>query len=50
MERQRAFYHKCHRCVFRGKGAEFELEPAHRNGAYHGAPALRDEAGAPAVK
>lgn len=25
MQRQRDFYHKCHRCQFRGKSAEFEL-------------------------
>lgn len=27
MERQRGFYHKCHRCVFRGKAADFRLPP-----------------------
>ena len=25
MQRQREFYHKCHRCVFRGKAADFVL-------------------------
>lgn len=24
-DRQREFYHKCHRCVFRGKAADFRL-------------------------
>ena len=32
MERQRDFYHKCHRCIFRGKPADFVFEPAHKNG------------------
>lgn len=27
MERQREFYHKCHRCVFRGMAADFALPP-----------------------
>ncbi len=26
MTRQREFYHKCHRCMYRGKPASFELE------------------------
>lgn len=25
LSRQREFYHKCHRCLYRGKGADFEL-------------------------
>ena len=33
MERQREFYHKCHRCLYRGKPADFAVEPVHRNGA-----------------
>ena len=36
MQRQREFYHKCHRCVFRGEAADFVMNPqpeaAHRNG------------------
>jgi hypothetical protein len=28
LSRQRAFYHKCHRCVFRGKCATWEPEKA----------------------
>ena len=41
LARQRDFYHKCHRCVYRGKAAEFVYEPparaepaegVHRNG------------------
>ncbi|MBM4060828.1 MAG: hypothetical protein FJ265_07000 [Planctomycetes bacterium] len=28
MARQRNFFHKCHRCVFRGKPADWLLEPA----------------------
>jgi hypothetical protein len=32
MERQRDFYHKCHRCVFRGKPADFVFESVHKNG------------------
>ncbi len=26
--RQREFYHKCHRCVFRGQPADYVFEPA----------------------
>ena len=26
MSRQRGFYHKCHRCVYRGKSADFRIE------------------------
>ena len=26
MQRQREFYHKCHRCLFRGKPADFRPE------------------------
>lgn len=26
LERQRGFYHKCHRCDYRGKPADFRLE------------------------
>lgn len=26
-QRQREFYHRCHRCLFRGKGADFLAEP-----------------------
>ncbi len=26
MERQRGFYHKCHRCAYRGKAATFALD------------------------
>ena len=26
-ERQRALYHKCHRCVYRGKAADFVFGP-----------------------
>lgn len=26
-QRQREFYHKCHRCLFRGKAADFTLDP-----------------------
>jgi hypothetical protein len=33
MERQRDFYHKCHRCMFRGKAADFALVPVGQNGA-----------------
>lgn len=32
MSRQRGFYHKCHRCVYRGKSADFTIEVAHSNG------------------
>lgn len=32
MEQQRAFYHKCHRCIFSGKPADFVFEPESRNG------------------
>ncbi|MCB9870238.1 MAG: hypothetical protein H6836_01305 [Planctomycetes bacterium] len=33
VERQREFYHKCHRCVFRGKPAGYQHEgSAGRNG------------------
>jgi hypothetical protein len=36
MQRQREFYHKCHRCVFGGKPTDFVLDPKpdapHRNG------------------
>ena len=36
MQRQREFYHKCHRCVFGGKPTDFVLDPTpdalHRNG------------------
>jgi hypothetical protein len=35
-QRQREFYHKCHRCVYAGKPADFVLDPpldtTHRNG------------------
>ena len=31
IRRQREFYHKCHRCVFRGESADFVIDP-HRNG------------------
>ena len=38
LARQRDFYHKCHRCQFRGKPATFELEQpvedATRNGKF----------------
>lgn len=34
LQRQREQYHKCHRCVYRGKAASFEFAPAaSRNGA-----------------
>lgn len=37
MQRQREFYHKCHRCVFRGKAADFCLpEEVERNGVARG--------------
>ena len=26
LSRQRGFYHKCHRCLYRGKPADFSLE------------------------
>ena len=32
MDRQRGFYHKCHRCVFNGKPADFVFEAPHQNG------------------
>ncbi len=36
MRRQREYYHKCHRCVFRGESADFVVDPKseapHRNG------------------
>ena len=36
MRRQREFYHKCHRCVFRGEAVDFVVDPKtealHRNG------------------
>ena len=35
LARQRGFYHKCHRCMYRGKPADWEPEPgrtARRNG------------------
>ena len=32
MKRQGGFHHKCHRCVFRGKRADFSLPLVHRNG------------------
>ncbi|MHC5064888.1 MAG: hypothetical protein ACYTG5_13045 [Planctomycetota bacterium] len=36
LQRQRENYHKCHRCIYKGKPASFELEteqPSSRNGA-----------------
>ena len=42
VERQREFYHKCHRCIYRGKPADFALEPQHQNGVAKERP-LRDE-------
>lgn len=40
MARQRTFYHKCHRCQYRGKPASFQLtnptEGASRNPAVEG--------------
>ena len=32
LERQREFYHKCHRCVFRGKPADFAPQNSELNG------------------
>ena len=32
LSRQRGFYHKCHRCVYRGESADFTIEVAHSNG------------------
>lgn len=32
MARQRDFYHKCHRCVYRAQPADFVFEPEHKNG------------------
>ena len=28
MARQRTFFHKCHRCVYRGKAADWQAEPS----------------------
>ena len=38
LSRQRTFYHKCHRCLYRGKPADFSvdseiLHPPHLNGS-----------------
>ncbi len=28
MARQRTFFHKCHRCIYRGKAADWQAEPS----------------------
>ena len=54
MARQRGFYHKCHRCLYRGKPANWE--PATTNGSVstngtshgvNGSATDRSSAGAP---
>ena len=37
LKRQREFYHKCHRCDYRGKAADFRLEPRPPARAWNGA-------------
>ena len=39
MERQRDFYHKCHRCIYRGRAADYVLEPGRENGKVAKSPA-----------
>jgi hypothetical protein len=36
LERQRTQYHKCHRCVYRGKPAGFVIGEQTRNGSPNG--------------
>ena len=47
LQRQREFYHKCHRCLFRGKPADYHLSAkeqiAHQQ--LDGSPDLSDGAG-----
>lgn len=42
--RQRDFYHKCHRCVFRGKSADFVHAPTARAELTEGVHRLGDPA------
>lgn len=46
LQRQRDFYHKCHRCVFRGLAARDEPEPGRANGVERLEPAVSIGSGA----
>lgn len=48
LERQRDFYHKCHRCVFRGKPVDFVHQNSQLNGVATPSPEPDHKPGAPA--